>query len=237
MRNALIISLLFLVPWKGFAKTNPGPNIYIIYYATRDGKTGHVGIAVDTYRILYRQAEKDGKTIEVEDTVATGELNYFDLWPREDEFDVFATVKDIPATYYRLPASSTEEITVNSLMDKGLPHKERYACDGLLKIPASWSQQEMIIQFLDSLIQSGRDFNAQKFNCTDFVRLALERLLHQKIDATEFIFVGRSSTPNKLYRELRKIPSVEVVKNADQLAKGSFLKERILHRNRDVGQQ
>ena len=237
MRNLLIIFILPFLVGKGFAQGNSSPNIYIIYYATQGGKTGHVGIALDNYRIIYREIEEEGKKVEIEDTLASGELSYFDLWPREDEFDVFATIRDVPAAYYRLPVSSTEEVTVNSLLDKGIPHKERYACDGLLRIPSTWRNNQMIIHFLDSLIESGRDFNALNFNCTDFVRLALERLWGEEIDATEFVFVGRSSTPNKLYRELRKDTRVEVIRNADKLAAGSFMKERVLHRNRDVGRQ
>jgi hypothetical protein len=204
-------------------------DVYIIYYATKDGKTGHVGIAVDNYRIIFRQVETGGKFIEKEDTVATGELTYYDLWPRDDEFGVTATLKDIPAAYYKLPASSMEEITVNSLYDKGIPHKEHYPCDGILKIKTNWEENNMLRGYLDSLIEANRAFNARSFNCADFVKGSLEYLKGIRIDATEFIFPGRSSTPNALYRELRKMPFVEVIKNADEAANGSFLKERILY--------
>ena len=82
-------------------------DVYLVYYATVNGRTGHVGIAVDNYRILIREAWREGNLVEVEDTVATGELTYYDLWPAEDEFSVFSTGKDIPGLYYKLPVSTT----------------------------------------------------------------------------------------------------------------------------------
>src|ERR1044071_162622 len=48
-------------------------NVYIVIYATADGRTGHAGIAIDNYQV-HILGDK-------EDTVADGTLTYFDLWP------------------------------------------------------------------------------------------------------------------------------------------------------------
>ena len=226
MRIWLTIFLLVAAP--AFGGSRAAADVYLVYYATVNGKTGHVGIAVDNYKIIIREQWCNGSSIEVEDTVATGELTYYDLWPAEDDFNVFSTGRDMPAVYYQLPVSSTEEITLNTLRDKGIPHKERYACDGILRFPTHWRQDDSLRRYLDQLMAQGRAFNARSFNCTDFVKLAFEKLLGTPLDATEFILVGRSATPNALYRELRTQPGVIVVKNADALANGRFLSERIL---------
>jgi hypothetical protein len=204
------------------ANTN---DVYVIYYATSKGKTGHMGIAMDTYKIIFKEVNSQ----LLPDTVATGELVYYDLWPNEDDFSVSKTGKDIPAVYFRLPLSSTDEITLNSLYDQGIPHREHYPCDGILQIRTSRDQDQWMTDFLDSMISVNKDFNARKFNCADFVRIPVEKLLGVSLRSKEFIGTGWSTTPNKLYQRLRELDKVEVIKNADQKAQGSFLAQRVMY--------
>ncbi|MBI5371975.1 MAG: hypothetical protein HZA79_08110 [Sphingobacteriales bacterium] len=226
---------LFITIWLGvcalsqpcFAK---GDHVYIVYYATFKGKTGHAGIAVDNYKVVYKEIQEPGGIRQIADTVTTGELTYYDLWPDDDHFNVRSTGKDIPALYYKLPVTTTEEITLNSLCDKGIPHREHYPSDGLLKIKTTWQQDQLVISLLDSMVASNRPFNARLFNCTDFVRVAVEKLLQVELKSREFIMAGWSSTPNKFYRALRKVKEVEVIKNADDKASCSFIRHRVLYR-------
>lgn len=230
MKNKLIILVAgILYVQLAFGGSGRLSDIYIVYYATWKGKTGHMGIAVDNYRIVYKQAGNDSIG-QAADTVATGELTYYDLWPDEDHFSVSKTGKDIPAVYYKLPVSSTEEITLNSLYDKGIPHKEHYPSDGLLCIPTSWEQDRQMMGLLDSLVEANRAFNGRQFNCSDFVRIPLEKLLGCELKSKEFILAGWSTTPNKLYRRLRGIGSVRVIKNADDKAARSFIGQRVFYK-------
>ena len=211
-----------------FAKSN---NIFIVFYATAGGKTGHLGIAVDNYKIVFKEVKKSNKIIQQTDTIASGELTYYDFWPNDDDFNVSRTGTDIPGVYYKLPVSSVQNsITINSLYDSGIPHKEHYPSDGLLKIPTNWQQDQWMISFLDSTIKSNRLFNAQLFNCSDFVRLPLEKLLNTKLESSEFVLTGWSTTPNKLYQCLRKLNNIEVIKNADDKAAHSFIEQRIFYK-------
>ncbi len=226
-RNIQILTIFLLFSQVVFAGGN---DVYIVFYATSKGKTGHVGIAMDNYKIVYKEIKKGNVTEEIADTVATGELTYYDLWPNDDYFSVGKTGKNIPAVYYKLPVSTTEEITINSLYDKGIPHKENYPSDGLLRVNTSWQQDQWMIAFLDSMIDANRQFNAQRFNCSDFVRIPLEKLLNTALKSREFILVGWSTTPNKLYRKLRKTGGVEVMKNADDKTAGSFIGQRVIYK-------
>lgn len=204
-------------------------DVYIVYYATSKGKTGHMGIAVDNYRVVYRSGHGATDT-GIADTVKTGELTYYDLWPDDDEFRVSHINRDMKAVYYKLPVSSTGSVTVNSLYDEGIPHKEHYPSDGLLRVRTSWKEDQQMIKRLDSLVEAARPFNATRFNCSDFVRVPLQQLLGTPLTGKEFVLTGWSTTPNKLYRELRKQPRVEVVKNADKQARRSFLGQRVLYK-------
>lgn len=222
MRQLILILSLVALCNDLIARFN---DVYVIYYATSKGKTGHMGIAMDTYKIIIKEVNNQ----LVPDTVATGELVYFDLWPNEDDFSVSKTGKDIAAAYFRLPLSSTDEITLNSLYDQGIPHREHYPCDGILQIRTSWDQNQWMIGFLDSLITVNKDFNARKYNCADFVRIPVEKLLGVTLKSKEFIGTGWSTTPNKLYQRLREMDKVKVIKNADQKAQGSFLGQRVMY--------
>lgn len=203
-------------------------DVYVIFYATYNGRTGHVGIAVDRYEVKIRDcASCPGRVAR--DTVSTGRLLYFDLWPQDDGFDrerVFAT---LPAQYFRLPASSAEApITVSSLITRGIPHEEYYACDGLLKIASSPDQDKQLVHFLDQLVGENRAFHAILFNCADFVELGLEHLLQTDLYADEKVLLVRPTTPNRLYQSLVKLPGVTVLKDPGERISGSFFKERIL---------
>lgn len=205
-------------------------DVYIIIYATFKGKTGHTGIAVDKYKIIYTQVDKGGTASYREDTVKTGELIYYDFWPNDDFFNMMRTGKDIPGIYYRLPEKIFDAITVNSLCDNGIPHRENYPCDALLKIKTSIPGDYRLFLTMDSLVKANRDFNGRKFNCTDFVIEALAPVIGKKIKAREFIPFCFSNTPNKLYRQLVKLQVVEVIKRSDEKTRKSFFNQRVLYR-------
>ncbi len=222
MKRSILILLMVAFCNATMAEAN---DVYVIFYATAKGRTGHMGVAMDTYKIIFTEVNNQ----LVADTVATGELVYYDLWPEEDEWDISKTSRDITAVYYRLPVSTTEEITLNTLYDEGIPHREHYPSDGILQIETGWKQDRWMMNFLDSLVTVNRDFNARKFNCADFVRIPMERLLGVVLRSKEFIGTGWSTTPNRLYQRLRENEKVKVIKNADEKARGSFLGQRVMY--------
>jgi hypothetical protein len=224
MKKQLIIVCFFLAGY--FLPVQA--NIYIVYYATVQGRTGHMGIAVDNYKFIYREVNTGGRITEIVDTLPTGDLTYYDLWPADDQVSLSRTTRDISPLYFILPLSSTDEITVNSLIDFGLPHREFYPCDGLLSIPGDWHQDQSMRNILDSMIGLNRAFNATRFNCADFVKQALEKFWQLELQCSEFVLTGWSTTPNKLYAKLKQHSGVQVIRDAGKKAEGSFIRERII---------
>ncbi len=209
----------------------PG-HVYIIIYATHDGKSGHAGIAVDKYDIRVLDCKTCPEGVRY-DTVRNGALLYFDLWPEKDRFNKERLIENTQPHYFRLPASSAEPaITPVSLIINGIPHEEGYPCDGLLKITTTPARDYQMVRFLDSLIAENRLFNAWTFNCADFVNLAVEHLLGQKIEADERIAWTWATTPNRLCKALMKIPEVKVIKDPGSLINGFFFEERILKQDK-----
>lgn len=217
----LIINILFAV---NLALQARPADVYLVIYATWNGHTGHAGIAMDTYKIVVRQKGN----VEVQDTVATGKLVYFDLWPLQDNFALYSG-RDVSPHYFRLPMSSSEApITPASLMNSGIPHREGYACDGLIRIKASPTQTEALVRFLDQQMELQKPFNTISYNCADFAEKALEYVIHSDIQADEEVFLFQSTTPNRLYQVCAGLPQVTVLKDPGTKVNGSFVSERIL---------
>lgn len=204
-------------------------DVYFITYATRDGNTGHSGLAVDTYHIHVYDRAANGVVIHDYDTVKTGTLIYFDFWPEKDHFSISNAGRNTTAKYNRLPAATYENpITLDHVVHNGIPHIKNYPCDGLLRLETKPDEDYDLIRFMDSIIAVGRPFNVRRYNCSDFVLAGACHITERKITAKEFIPFSFSTTPNKLYSKLRKLSGIEVLIDPGDKISGSFFRERIL---------
>lgn len=198
-------------------------DIYVVFYITQNGKTGHTGIAIDNYNIIVRDNESD--------TIKTNTLTYFDVWPERDEFTLFDFARDQKPLYYQLPnAIWSSPITIASLYDLGIPHREHYPCDAILKLRSKPKQDFLLLTFLKSELSSTRRFNPRFYNCSDFVLKALNFHTNEKIRAKEFIPFSLATTPNKLYRVLTRRSDIKAIKKAPNTVNRGFVRERILKR-------
>src|SRR3954471_6665084 len=130
LKRTMLLFLIFLM-----STTLLRANVFIIFYATAKGKTGHAGIAVDSYSIFVHDRISNEDEYSVNDTQSTGNLIYYDLWPKSDAFIRKHLKRDLEPSYFRLPRTSGDAaITINSLLSKGIPHKENQPVDGLIEI-------------------------------------------------------------------------------------------------------
>lgn len=204
-------------------------NVYFITYATRNGNTGHSALAVDNYAVYVRDVSVNNTFFHRYDTVKTGALTYFDFWPEKDFFSIRSIGRDTKAKYNRLPAASyADDITLEKIIRYGIPHIKNYPCDGILSFETRPEKDFKMIAFMDSVIRLGRPFNARRYNCSDFVLLGAMHLTERKIRAKEFIPFSFSTTPNRLYKKLSRIPGIKVIVDPGIKVNGMFFRERIL---------
>ena len=204
-------------------------DIYLVIYITRTGHTGHVGIAVDNYRIVARDTVLAGKQTVVYDSVKNNTLTYFDLWGPADialnEHD-----KDLPSRYFTLPRSSAEEtITPDRFLTQGLPHSYDYPCDALVRIKTSASTDYELKRIAEAIQFEKQYFNSRAYNCTDYVLLCLNRVFRVDLSAKEYIPFTWSTTPNKFYRVLVSSLDVEIIREPGSEVNESFFKERVIN--------
>lgn len=229
IKITIIITSLFSA-YTAVADTN---DIYLVFYATANGKSGHVGIAVDNYKVTVKDTfDEKNNRIAVYDTIKNGALTYYDLWPKTDDFNAFNVDKNVPAIYFKLPSASWEDdITIDSLKKIGIPHEEHYPVDGLLQITSSVKEDFEIKKHIEELIEKNQDFNVRDFNCADFVELIIEKQCKCNIEADESIVLKLSTTPNRIYQEVSNFKNIKIIKDASKKAKGAFTSERLIKRN------
>ena len=204
-------------------------DVYLILYATHDGRTGHAGIAVDQYRIRVIDCADCPGGVRY-DTAATGELTYFDLWPSTDDLSYQFLFSTVPAHYYRLPTGNTElPITVNSLLRLGLPHALEDSCDGLLKLPTSPTRDFELIEFLQAKIDGDEPFSTYTHNCADFVAAGLSFALMRPVEARERVLMRSATTPNCLWRTVAALPDARILRDPGDKVNGGFDGQRIFY--------
>ncbi|TXF90278.1 hypothetical protein FUA23_07095 [Neolewinella aurantiaca] len=200
---------------------------YLVFYATYGGKTGHVGIAVDKNKIRITDCRDCPGGVRY-DTVKTGEMVYFDLWPAEERYTYSFFFGSTPARYYRLPTSSAAApVTTNSLMEQGLPHAMKDGVDGLARLPTSPAQDAELIAFMQRMIDEQRPFDLYDFNCSDFVSAGLALIMPEPPVAEERVLARMSTTPNRLWKAVASQPETIILKDPGPKADGRFNSERI----------
>lgn len=200
---------------------------YLVFYATHAGKTGHVGLAIDKQRVRVLDCATCPDGVRY-DTVATGELIYFDLWPADDDYTYAFFFGEVAAKYCRLPTSSAETpITVGSLQRRGLPHAMRGGADGLARIITTPTQDAALEALMQEIVDSERPFNLYEFNCSDFVATGLRSLIPDLHVAEERVLHRMATTPNRLWKSLANVPGVVVLKDPGEKAAGRFNAQRI----------
>ena len=102
--------------------------------------------------------------------------------------------------------------------------------DGILKISTTWSQDQQLRKILDKKIVLNKPFNGRRYNCCDFVIEVLENQFGFSFKAKEFIGLGWSSTPNKLYRSMKDTPGFMIIKDAGNKMNGTFFGQRVIYK-------
>ena len=210
---------------------NAFSNAYVIIYATSGGNTGHAGIAVQRYDVVSYDVASSTNLISSVDTVSSGKMYYYDLWPKDDVFIRGHFGRDLQPYYYKLPQSSSEaDISLYSLMRKGIPHKEDQPVDGIIEINTTPKQDLQLIAYFDGLIDHQRPFNARTFNCVDFVLSGLNHVLNLDINAREFVPLSFCSTPNKLFRKIAREKKLhtEIIADPGIKVRHSFFSQKVI---------
>ena len=201
-------------------------DIYIIIYTSNDGRTGHVGMAVDNYDLFVSDESAFGSGRY--DSVRNYTMTYYDLWgPKNLKWHQHND--DFKARYHTLTQSnSSERVDGNFLIEHGMPHKYNYPADAVIKIGSTPDEDFRFKEIINEVILNNPNYNTRNYNCTDFVIKSLEKLFEIDFINKEFIPFSWSSTPNSFYKELVQKLDVEILIDPGNKVEYSFFKERII---------
>ncbi|GIV45032.1 MAG: hypothetical protein KatS3mg035_2155 [Bacteroidia bacterium] len=194
-----------------------GKDVYLIVWATSDGKIGHAGIAVDNYKKVETRVLENGKEVTKIEYVKDGTVTYYDLWPGEP-VGAGNAGKDVPAVY------NIKVTTLDEIKNTDITESEGYAPDGVLKLSTDYATDQKTKEAIEQFMKDNPNYNGRTCNCSDLAEVGVEAVADKNIKANEFIPFKLSTTPNKLFRKTSKLPNAEVVKDPGDKVNKSFLK-------------
>lgn len=223
MKNVIINIILFLYI------NNCYSNIYIAYYATIKGNTGHIGIAIDNYDIKITDfKDANGNWHSRQDSVANGTVTYFDLWPSTAVTKIWQIHQKYEPQYIQYPQTEFDEpYFLEDLYMKGIPKKKKKSLDGLLQIESTANKDFTLLVDIQAIMSQQKPYNAVDYNCTNFVMEVLEKhFKHKILLKKEYILYAGFHTSNKLFRYLIQQPHTQLLIDPKEKVKGRFFKER-----------
>ena len=216
-----------------------GRDSYLLTWFSKDGETGHAGIAVDNYK---RQEIKDSKGNPVLDKkgnptyemVKDGTMTYYDLWPNKPVGKT-ELQSDVKSDY-------SKGVKINSLSDlttkdptgsrSGSVSAEGRAADGIVQIGTTYDQDTKIQGYASRTANSGKAYNASDFNCSTFAESALKTVF-PTLDASQFVKIPgalrliyndtRVVAPNNLYNATMGLPGATNIRGPKSVVAKPYL--------------
>ena len=216
-----------------------GRDSYLLTWFSKDGQTGHAGIAIDNYK---QQQIKDSKGNVVlnangnptYEMVKDGTMTYYDLWPNSP-VGKMELQSDVKSDY-------SKGVTINGLSDlstkdptgsrSGNVSAEGRAADGIVQINTTYEQDTKIQGYASATANSDKVYNASDFNCSTFAESALQTVF-PKLDASQQIKIPlalkiiyrdtKVTAPNNLYNAAMKLPSATNIKGPKSIVAKPYL--------------
>ncbi|WP_074410439.1 DUF6443 domain-containing protein [Aquimarina megaterium] len=205
-----------------------GMDVILLIWTTNNNRWGHAALAVSNY-------EKDDEGNYKKDAdgnyIPDGTFSFYNLWP-EDSFNVFSDSIDGDRNAdYSIGADSEfgmiKELKELLYDDPTRGAEDWDAPDGAIGLRTTFEQDQKVKSTMESFIEEDKKYNNINFNCTDYCKSGIESVNDIYINAEEK--VSRSydaSTPNKLFRETKKLKSTYILKNPGEKVNKDFNSSR-----------
>ncbi len=183
-----------------------GNDVYLIIWATHNGRIGHAGIAVTQYA-----PDSNGNMVQ------TGNLRYRDLWPAQP-VGKNNVGQDVPASYGDRPVTEKEILTTD------VSGSEGYAPEGVIRLTTDFLTDANAEAALTSFTESNPNYNGLRCNCSTFAEIGIAAAVEKALGAEETIGGQKVTTPNQLFKAVRGLPNASVIKDPGDKANQGFLR-------------
>ena len=152
-----------------------GEDVYLIIWASHNGRIGHAGIAVDNYKTQNKKDAKGNDILDkngnpITEQVKDGTVTYYDLWAMwsrnrgKDNFD-----KDVTGLY-------NETVTdLKTLMNTDITGAEGQSPDGVVQLTTDQATDDLIKNDLADFKKNNPNYNGVKCNCSNYAKIGTER--------------------------------------------------------------
>jgi RHS repeat-associated protein len=189
-----------------------GNDIYVLTWYSKDGETGHAGIAVDNYKTVEKKDAKGNTIVDkngkpVTEQVKDGTMTYYDLWPESPvgKTELQSNVTDDyngPKVIKSLSDLKNTDVSKSGEAGKVSQNGEGRAADGIVQITTNYAQDSKATTTLTGMVNSGKDYNGAFNNCSSFVQNGLKSVF-PSFDASQMV---RPSFPlNQMYNDARVV--------------------------------
>lgn len=215
-----------------------GNDIYILTWFSKDGETGHAGIAIDNYKTVEKKDE-NGNTIydengnAVTEQVKDGTVTYFDLWPN-DPVGRTELQDDVAADYTEGRVMTLDALQNTDPTDSrdGNVSAEGRKADGIVQISTTADQDATAKSTANGLVSGNGAYNACTNNCSTFTQNVLNSVF-PNVDASQQVRPSGALrlmyddasvvAPNNLYNAALKVKGAKRVRGPKQAEAKPYL--------------
>ncbi len=210
-----------------------GRNSFLAIWFSKDGESGHAGVAVENY--VEKEVTVDGVTTTQQ--VKDGTLTYYDLWPEKPVADrdlqngvkpdynsrILSGIKDLLAND---PSKSGKSGNVSEFGEERQP-------DGVIELSQVFQQDQSVKGMLVNLINKAQLYNACDNNCSTFAQAGIQGA-HPGLNAGQDIkatlalrLLGFKDAnvvaPNNLYNAVSQLPGAKVIQGPQSITAKPYL--------------
>lgn len=192
-----------------WGKDPDGRDVFLITYATKKGDPGHTAIGIENYNKISTRVSENGSFVTKLTYEKDGTVTFYELGPISSlgagKEAAKASIDD------QVPLYKSISITKESLFDKDNSTYEKSMPEGIIQIKTDAKTDVNLHEKMAEYKLKHPRYNGIENNCTDYAKEAIEQAAGKTIDAKENIMLGYdASTPNKLFRETKKLTNAEV---------------------------
>ncbi|WP_271765159.1 DUF6443 domain-containing protein [Aquimarina algiphila] len=201
-----------------------GMDVILLIWTTNNERWGHAAIAVTNY-----EKDDDGNYKKDVDGnyIPDGTFTFYNLWP-DDNFNPITDSVDRdrkPDYFMGADADNGMVKELRELLydDPTRGAEDWKAPDGAILLRTSFDKDQEVKSTMESFIEEKQKYNNIRFNCTDYCIQGIETASDSYIDAEEPVTLSYdASTPNRLFRETKKMKSTYILKDPGEAVNKDF---------------
>lgn len=159
-----------------------GKDVFVVTWLSKDGESGHAGIAVENYKPVYKTVGSRGGPVQIfMGYEKDGTYTYYDLWPEKSVGDA-SLQSNVKADYnskiiYSLDELLYKDPSISGEYGNVSQYGEGRSPDNVIRLSTSLKEDFRIKGTAEKLVTKNSGYNACSNNCSSFVQTVLQSII------------------------------------------------------------